>query len=176
MIEKINNFNDTYNISINIVNDILYLDIQNYIKNTKFNLIINDVNLKEININNIKILHFYLFKCFIKEKNFNISFYEHSNELIIEVIFIDDDYTENFFKLYLKYYNDYNEKIIENDNICDLLKKYEINNDNDDDNNNNNNDNDNNYISKEYIPSLYNYFYNILYILKIFCIDDDRDY
>ena len=164
MVEKINNFNDKYNISINIVNEILYLDINNHINNTNFNLIFNSIDLKNIDIHNINTLYLCLLKCFVKANNYNIFFYEHSTELIIDISFIDDDeYTEKSFKLYLTYYNDYYEKIIEKYNRDDLLKKSEIKN------------NDDNVISENYFSDLYNYFFNIVYFLKILCIDDNED-
>jgi hypothetical protein len=104
MIKTINNFNDKYNISINIVNDILYLDIQNHIDNTKFNLIISHTDLILLGINNINILHLYLLKCFTKVNNYNVYFYEHSTELILVVFFIDDeDHIEEYIEKNLNY-------------------------------------------------------------------------
>ena len=165
MIKNINNFLDKYNISINIVNNILYMDIQNHINNTKFNLIISHQDLIHLDINNIDILYLYLQKCFIKANNYNIYFYEHSTELVIEIICIDDDFIEKNFKLYLKYYNDYYEKIIEKQDIDDKLQNKDMV--------QNNNcdivDIKHNY----FINTIYEYFYNIVYVLNFLCINDD---
>ena len=94
MVKKINNFNnfnDKYNISINVINEILYMDIHNNVCNKNFYLIFNSIDLKYININNIDILYSYLLKCFNKENNYIIYFYEYSTELIIKISFINDD-------------------------------------------------------------------------------------
>ena len=125
MVKKINNFNDKYNISINVANNVLYLDIYNHMDNTKFNLKFNTLDLKLIDIANIDILYIYLLKCFIKVINYNIRFYEHSTELILEIDYIDEtEYIEKYFKLYLTYYNDYYEKLIEEYDKKKLLKNY----------------------------------------------------
>ena len=158
MVKKINNFNnfnDKYNISINVINEILYMDIHNNVCNKNFYLIFNSIDLKYININNIDILYSYLLKCFNKENNYIIYFYEYSTELIIKISFINDDnYMEKNFKLYLTYYNNYYEKY----NKHNLLTIYEIN---------------NNKHSKNNISAIYNYYDNITHLLKIFCISDD---
>ena len=155
MIKNINNFLDKYNISINIVNNILYLDIQNYINKTKFNLIVNHKDLITLDINNIDILYLYLQKCFVKAKNYNICFYEHSTELIMEVFYIYE-YVEKKFKLCLKYYNDYYEKLQNKEEITktNTFNTIDIK--------------DNYFVNK-----IYEYFYNIVYVLKFLCIDDD---
>ena len=96
----------------------------------------------------------------------NIYFYENSTELIMEVFYIDgDEYVEKKFKLYLKYYNDYYEKIIEKQDIYEKLKNKEITKIN----TCNTVDVKDNY----FINKIYEYFYNIVYVLKFLCIDDD---
>jgi hypothetical protein len=161
MIKTINNFDNTYNILINIVNDTLYLDINNHITNIKFNLFFNTIDLKKIDINNIDILYQCLQNCFIKANNHNISFLESSNELIMDVSYIDEDYFENDFKLYLTCYKEYCEKNIETHNITIVSEKYEIDNTPDND------------IPKNYLINIYDYFSDIVYLLKFLCIDDN---
>ena len=232
MVEKINNFNNKYNITINVSNNILYLNIINHTYNTKFNLIFNSTDLKLIDINNINILYICLLKCFNKVNNYNIYFYEQSTELILEIDYIDEiEYIEKYFKLYLTYYNDYYEKLMEEYDKQDLLKNndtgsninrnydifkynihnYEITNTNNTDITNTNNtditnitntnikytnitNNDNTYMNNDdinntvmmntnnddidnnddtYLSYMCNYFKDIVFLLKILCIDYD---
>ena len=112
MIIKFHNFKNTYNIQLNIVNDIIYLYLYNHIYNNKYNLIFSSIELQKTGINNISLLYSCLLKCFNNVENYKINILESTNTAIL-VIDINESFTiNNNFELILYQFNDYYERLL----------------------------------------------------------------
>ena len=150
MMENYNHFNNMYNIRLNIKNEIIYLEIYNFIAQKRYNTIINNLNLIEFQISNINILYEYLKKCFMKEMNYILTMYETESNLLIAIKLINDEYITISFELSLELHKQNYDDIIES-NI-----KY-------------------NYANTLNIPTnnVSTYFCNINNFLEFLCIKDD---